>query len=126
MGNRAVITTKDKQVGVYLHWNGGLDSVSAFLEYCKRQEFRSPEIDGYGWARLAQIVSNYFGGGLSIGIDQYEKLNTDNYDNGVYIIENWEIIGREFLRNKEQNEHNFDDMIKEIDNKQPEHMRLIK
>lgn len=30
MGNRAVITTEEKQIGVYLHWNGGRDSVQAF------------------------------------------------------------------------------------------------
>ena len=38
MGNRAVITTEknfeNNGVGVYLHWNGGYDSVSAFLKYC--------------------------------------------------------------------------------------------
>lgn len=26
MGNRAVITTPDKKMGVYLHWNGGRDN----------------------------------------------------------------------------------------------------
>ncbi len=40
MGNRAVITTEDKQMGVYLHWNGGRDSVEAFLDYCDLQGFR--------------------------------------------------------------------------------------
>lgn len=31
MGNRAIITNKEKKVAVYLHWNGGRDSVEAFL-----------------------------------------------------------------------------------------------
>ena len=39
MGNRAVITTANEWahggIGVYLHWNGGLDSVEAFLKYCE-------------------------------------------------------------------------------------------
>ena len=26
MGNRAVITTEKKDLGIYLHWNGGRDS----------------------------------------------------------------------------------------------------
>ena len=30
MGNRAVITDIEKKVGIYLHWNGGRDSVEAF------------------------------------------------------------------------------------------------
>ena len=37
MGNRAVITTKENMdnngIGIYLHWNGGRDSVRAFLKY---------------------------------------------------------------------------------------------
>ena len=48
MGNRAVITTRKAGVnpansdatGVYLHWNGGRDSVEAFLAYCKLKQFR--------------------------------------------------------------------------------------
>ena len=73
MGNRAVITTKENfdnnGIGVYLHWNGGRDSVNAFLTYCKMKGFRAPEKDNYGWARLVQVIANFFGGSLSIGID---------------------------------------------------------
>ena len=42
MGNRAVIT-KDRDlygIGVYLHWNGGRDSVEAFLAYCDLKRYR--------------------------------------------------------------------------------------
>jgi len=28
MGNRAVITTPERKVGLYLHWNGGLDAAA--------------------------------------------------------------------------------------------------
>lgn len=96
MGNRAVITTRDKQLGVYLHWNGGRNSVEAFLLYCKLQGYRAPETDCYGWARLCQVIGNFFGDGLSVGIDRYDRLDTDNGDNGVYIIEDWQIVGKEF------------------------------
>jgi hypothetical protein len=47
MGNRAVITTEDKQLGVYVHWNGGRDSIEAFLLYCKIKGYRAPENDSY-------------------------------------------------------------------------------
>jgi hypothetical protein len=124
MGNRAVITTPAKKVGIYLHWNGGRDSIEAFLKYCELQNFRSPENDCYGWARLSQIISNFFGGSTSIGIDEYYKLDTDNYDNGVYIIKNWEIIGRDFFEGTEQNEYELNEMLKAIDEKQPKHMQL--
>lgn len=124
MGNRAVITTEDKQMGVYLHWNGGRDSVEAFLDYCDLQGFRSPDCDTYGWARLCQVIGNFFGGGLSVGIGLYDQLDTDNGDNGVYIIKGWRIVGREFNRHAEQNSYDHADMLHDIDDSQPEHMRL--
>lgn len=124
MGNRAVLTTSKKDLGIYLHWNGGRDSVEAFLKYCELQHFRSPEKDFYGWARLGQVISNFFGGSLSIGIGNYYDLDRDNFDNGVYIIKDWEIFGREYFKGQEQREYDLDKMLKEIDKKQPEHMRL--
>lgn len=133
MGNRAVITTSksmdvqtSSELGVYLHWNGGRDSVEAFLEYCKRRGFRPPEEDCYGWARLCQVIGNYFGGDLSIGIDKCCNLDCDNGDNGVYIIKNWEIIGRQYFSGKEQNVHKLDYMLEEIDQQQPEQDRIFK
>ena len=124
MGNRAVITTQSKKIGLYLHWNGGRDSIEAFLKYCELQLFTSPEKDFYGWARLSQVISNFFGGSLSIGIDEYSKLDTDNYDNGVYIIKDWKIIGREYFNGLEQNEYTLNLMLLAIDKKQPKHMQL--
>lgn len=98
MGNRAVITTsenwKNDGVGVYLHWNGGITSIECFLEYCKLKGYRPPEQDCYGWARLCQVLGNFFGGNASVGIDTLWKLDCDNGDNGTYIIENWEVVDR--------------------------------
>lgn len=130
MGNKAVITTvrdnvsRSNGIGVYLHWNGGRDSVRAFLAYCKLRGFRSPEKDDYGWARLCQIVGNYFGGSLSIGINKCCNLDCDNGDNGVYVIENWEIVGRKYFKGGEQDEHDLGIMLHEINTAQPEVDRL--
>ena len=96
MGDRAVITTEDKQLGVYVHWNGGRNSIEGFLLYCKLKGYRAPENDCYGWARLCQVIGNFFGGEYSVGIDRYDKLDTDNGDTGTYIIKDWQIIGKEF------------------------------
>ena len=45
MGNRCVITTREDfdndGIGIYLHWNGGRDSVEAFLKYCELKQYRS-------------------------------------------------------------------------------------
>ena len=128
MGNRAVITTKENfennGIGVYLHWNGGYDSVSAFLKYCELKGYRTPDIDNYGWARLCQVVGNFFGGSTSVGIDTVDKLDCDNYDNGVYIIKGWEIVDRKHKRHAEQMNHDMDDMLMAIDNAMPEVERI--
>ena len=131
MGNRAVITTysvepKDStQIGVYLHWNGGRDSVEAFLKYCKLKGFRPPETDYYGWARLCQVIGNFFGGGLSVGVGPCCNLDCDNYDNGTYIIKDWEIVGRKYFDARwEQHSHDLTEMLIAIDKAQPEKEQL--
>lgn len=87
-------------VGVYLHWNGGKDSIVSFLRTCKRIGFRCPTDDfSYGVARFVQLVANFFGGltKTSVGVDTLEHLDCNNGDNGVYVVgEDWEIVGREF------------------------------
>lgn len=129
MGNRAVITTKENLdnngIGIYLHWNGGRDSVQAFLKYCELKGYREPDSDNYGWARLAQVIANYFGSdGLSIGIDKVNYLDCDNGDNGTYLIEGWNIVGRKYFDWKEQDVYPLEDMLKDIDSRQPEHSQL--
>lgn len=124
MGNRAVITTRENWkyngVGIYLHWNGGRDSVEPFLKYCELKGYRSPSRDCYGWARLCQVIGNFFGGSLSIGIDTIWHLDRDNGDNGVYIIEDWEIVDRYYFDGAEQDEYDFEKMLIEIDERMPE------
>lgn len=124
MGNRAVITTeknfKNNGVGVYLHWNGGYDSVSAFLKYCELKGYRTPDMDNYGWARLCQVIGNFFGGSTSLGIDTVDNLDCDNYDNGVYIIKDWEIVDRKHKRHAEQMNYEMEEMLMAIDKAMPE------
>ena len=131
MGNRAVITNEpnngerwEENIGIYLHWNGGRDSVEAFLKYCELRGFRATNRDNYGWARLTQVIANFFGGDTSIGIDQCKNLDCDNYDNGVYFIEDWKIVGREYHKGKEQNHYDLEGMLIAIDNAQPEKDRI--
>lgn len=126
MGNRAVITTNQnlKETGLYLHWNGGRDSVEGFCAYCKLKGYRTPDQDCYGWAYLAGVVTNFFADGYSCGIDIANKLDCDNWDNGVFIIKDWLIIGRKYHSGGEQYQYDLKDMLESIDEKQPEQMRL--
>lgn len=128
MGNRAVITTKENfennGVGVYVHWNGGYDSVSAFLKYCELKGYRTPDTDCYGWARLCQVIGNFFGGGCSVGIDVVNNLDCDNWDNGVYIIEGWKIVDRKYYKGEEQMNYKLNKMLLDIDSSMPENEQL--
>lgn len=113
------------QVGVYLHWNGGRDSVSAFLKYCKLKGYRSPSTDCYGWACLCNVISNFFGDGMSLGIDVASRLDCDNYDNGVYIIDGWEIVERLYYkRGAEQSNYDVDSFVLELNERMPEQNRM--
>lgn len=101
MGNRAVIAMSDdpNAVGIYLHWNGGRNSVKTFLKAAKQLGVRGD----YGLARLTQIIGNYFGGTLSLDIGPLSQLDCDNGDNGLYIIdENFDIVGRKYHKGPEQ------------------------
>lgn len=130
MGNRAVITTRENFVnngiGIYVHWNGGYASVNGFLAYCEAHEYRRPETDCYGWARLCQVISNFFGGTTSIGIDVVNRLDCDNGDNGVYFIDKWRIVGREYYDCEEQMDYDLEEFMNSIDESMPKDEQLGK
>lgn len=124
MGNRAVITWGNRhnyqtKVGIYLHWNGGRDSVEAFLKFCDLMGYRCPP-DSYGIARLTQVITNFFGsGGLSCGVDICANLDCDNWDNGVYLCDGWKITDRLFFKGEEQTGHDMANMLAQIADSMP-------
>lgn len=123
MGNRAIIKPEGKSTGVYLHWNGGVDSVTAFLKYCELRGFRSFE-DPYGLARFCQVVGNFFGGGLSIGIESNVSEEKDYaMDNGLYVVKGWKVI-RHINKPSFRDDYDIDEMLKVIDERQPESEQL--
>lgn len=120
MGNRTIVKAEGKDIGVYLHWNGGIDSVTAFLKYCELKGHRSFD-DSYGMARFCQVVGNFFGGSLSVGIESgvYEHEVEDYWlDNGIYVVKGWEII-RHVGADDHHEGYDLDEFLKEIDNRQP-------
>ena len=125
MGNRAIIQTKESYenegIGIYLHWNGGRDSVEGFLKYCELKGYRAPDYGHYGWARLCQVIGNFFGGGYSIGIDNFTKDAGEYQDNGTYIIEGWKIVDRKCWNDdwEEQDEYDLTGMLLAINESQP-------
>lgn len=89
MGNRAYVvfeSGEDRSPAIYLHWNGGPESIYAFLDAIKgyQADQHSP---GYSCARFVQLVGNTLGGTLSLGLTcfgKYDELNCD--DNGLYVV----------------------------------------
>ena len=128
MGDRAVISNGNKNLGVYLHWYGYRSFVESVLAYCDLKGYRSPDVDEeYGWARLCQVIGNTLGGILSLGIGNYNYMDTDNWDNGTYIIQGWNIKDRLY-------QHYNDDKLKDtmfenleyVNSKQPKEEQLDK
>lgn len=82
MGNRNTVYFPDEGVTVYLHWNGGPESIIAFLNYMEGLDDMAGRLgQGYFAARFCQLVGNYFGGTLSLGIhggDQRGMYGEDN------------------------------------------------
>lgn len=99
MGERAVIKGKNSDLGIYMHWRSGYDTVVALLEYCRLKGYPSLEKDSYGLARLCQVIGNFFGGKDYIGVWNMsehiditpEYVCTRKLDNGIYEIEDWKI-----------------------------------
>ena len=103
MGNRAniIFTNSDESVlspAIYLDWNGGAESIYAFLDEMDRRNIIFNDIM-YESARFVQIVGDFFDqdeiGSLSLGItngpskitlEELGKVQTDNRNNGFYII----------------------------------------
>jgi hypothetical protein len=101
MGNRATVIFTDGKKrfspAVYLHWNGGPESVYAFLEELDRRRQRADQ--DYECARFIQLVGEFFDqdriSSLSLGavngpksdnIFHLRKVQTDHGDNGLYLV----------------------------------------
>lgn len=106
MGNRAFIAAapyEHSDVGIYVHWNGGRESVEAFCQAAKELGFRDPDDDRwYALARLTQLIANFFGNdGLSVGIGTGAQLASAGDDQGVWVIgKNWKVVEHRDCRGK--------------------------
>lgn len=122
MGNRAVVIEFGKKEGVYLHWNGGRDSVYPMLYYAKN--FLT-ETSSLLESNLKKFEFIAFCLGLNPEYsDNYNELDCDNYDNGVYVInKDFKIISRMFMNYEEQDNYNFVDFLIFIDENMPKKLQ---
>lgn len=104
MGNRAVITFNQsrRSPAIYLHWNGGLASIEAYLAAARELGLRristATEREALDW--LANMIGrSHFGCdvGMSVYREEYGVCDKDNGDNGVYLLgSDMTVIGRKY------------------------------
>jgi len=114
MGNRATVIFTDGKKSfspaVYLHWNGGPESVYGFLEELNRRKARADQ--EYECARFIELVGEFFDqeelGSTSLGVvngpksdkpADLAKVGTDHGDNGFYLVNrtNGGVVVRRFI-----------------------------
>lgn len=104
MGNRAAVffNHRDADSGVYLHWNGGPESVLAFLKTMLNRGWNRMD---YAPARLIGVVVEFFDkdgdcSGLSVGTQlkpsSGDFKDADPGDNGVFVVhdreDGWHVV----------------------------------
>lgn len=119
MGNRAVITfnTSPNAPCIYLHWNGGLDSVEAFLMAAKKLQLIKPTRAETMDAIADMLHNHFFAPGYSKTVTRlrYDQADAENGDNGVYIIDDdLNIVSRLYAPAREQNNHNRERIVSTI------------
>jgi hypothetical protein len=110
MGNRAVITFTNHATSpcIYLHWNGGRASVEGFLKAAQQIELLPTNFNHESefLDKFAEMIAHRFFKcrvGMTVYREKYGQADTDNWDNGVYVIDQkLEIIGRIYRRNSEE------------------------
>ena len=105
MGNRAVITasTGYHSPCIYLHWNGGMDSVSAFMRAARAIGLSGTKASDFD--ALAEMIAECLDTavGMTVYREMYGISDTDNGDNGVYVIDDtYNIVYRRYRRGPEQ------------------------
>ncbi len=114
MGNRAVITFSQHKTApcIYLHWNGGRASVEAFIKSAKhlglhvcKSEYEEHKVMDL----LAEMIATHFFEtkvGMTVYREQYGRADTNNSDNGVYVLDSGLNI-RKRLMNGSQEEVDY-------------------
>jgi len=119
MGNRAVVCFSESGeyseslLGLYVHWNGGRDSIEGFLKATKTLLGDDGWTLQTGWDKFLDVIGAYQTGWTEV--DVCTKLDTDNNDNGVYVVgPSLSIVSREFRRYDEQYEYDLDEFTSEV------------
>lgn len=103
MGNRCLITNKNKKIAIYQHWNGGRDTIEPLLRVAEYEFQKNPYKFGYDEFKAVLDVSKKVFDGKEC---DYERNQNIASDNGVYVVDGFQIVDREHNRFSEQKAHN--------------------
>ena len=92
MGNRAVVSfsTSPAAPSIYLHWNGGRASIEGFLAGCMDAGYVATGDQAQDMDQIERRLRPFFarnGECLSIYRQPVSRADTDNWDNGWYILD---------------------------------------
>ncbi|AUI01352.1 hypothetical protein H2C43_07195 [Corynebacterium glutamicum] len=122
MSNNALLVANEADIGLYLHWNGGRDSIEAFLAYAAYAQL-PPINENNDWLPpFITVLKNFFGNdgsGVYLEPVNQDYLDGIDYDNGVYMLDDYEITERINPPAVEQDSHDLHDMLIKIDKAQP-------
>ena len=141
MGNRCLIVPVNTETGVYsdlgiyLHWYGHRSSVEAFLEYARRAELPSMSPGPYEPFDLAGVVEMYRimqntiqDPGHTVYLSAIPRTLSEADspgDNGIFIVDGFDIIGRIDGRGTDSRVgYDLDEFMLTIDSRQPKNMQL--
>lgn len=113
MGNRAVISfsTNPTAPSIYLHWNGGRASIQGFLAGCIESGYAATGDQAQDMDQIERRLRPFFarnGECLSIYRQPVGRADTDNGDNGWYILDQSTLAITGRLHKREAEEINAD------------------
>lgn len=121
MGNRAIITTAPEKgaPAIYLHWNGGRDSVEGFLMAANHMHLYSITDDRERMDAFGKLIAEHFFnseyGKMNVYPHTMHSWHDDAGDHGIYVIDSdFHIVGRLFAPRTEQNAYSSMDIFHAI------------
>lgn len=129
MSNSAVITgdpcLEQGSTGIYLHWNGGTDEIWPLCAYARIKGISGPYLGhGEGFTDLCQIIGNWIGRPRAMRIGDVAAMDTNNTDHGCYIIDRDLNIRARLFTGDKICEDGWENMVLDIDSKQPEQLQI--
>ena len=113
MGNRAVVSfsTNPTAPSLYLHWNGGRASIEGFLAGCLDAGYQATGDQKQDMDQIERRLRPFFarnGECMSIYCQPVGRADTDNGDNGWYILDQSTLAITGRLHKREAEEINAD------------------